>query len=138
MKWDFLEDGKYESHFRIDDFAATSVENVVTQLHILLPDLLPVLRDPLLDYLRMHRDAALSLSSQRGKNAFVQSAERRVKRWGQGVLLSLQRERVDARLVVTSHWVSVLGSPATTRDCVRPFGEQISQELGGTLTEIIY
>lgn len=138
MKWDFRENGQFDSRFHVDDFATPFVEQVVKRLQVLFPGLERVNRDPLEDYLRMHREAAQTLGTDRAKRAFADSAERRVAMWGESALLRLVQDELNIRMVVTQYWISILGSPSTDRTQVRPIAEEIAVGLSGTLTEIIY
>ena len=130
MKWFFIDGKEYRSAYRIRGFKTRPAEDIAWKIESTLVGTQRFQKDPLVDYLEMHRNAALEIQDGRPRRAFIASAERRVRSWGTAILLEIAGEDESIRIVINKNWVTIL---SLSGELDGSKVDAVSQEVGRLL-----
>lgn len=139
MIWNFDDGTEYESAYAVDGLEYKSAQEVGQAIISKFQDARVLQQDPVAKLEQMYRQAAEDLDgTERAKAAYLDSALRRVERMGKGILLSVFRNNIEYRLIVTRTAVSILKPIATDDELPSELATIFSGTLGGTARKLVY
>ncbi|WP_417391036.1 hypothetical protein [Gimesia sp.] len=116
MIWDFADGVIWRTAFVIHGYHADFSEMVASVVINEFDQVQQYENDPFTEYLELHLKIAAYIEKKTGRNPvervsetpFYRSAERRVRLWGKGILLGMNYNNVEIRIVVSKLDISIL------------------------------
>ncbi len=116
MIWDFSDGVIWRTAFGVSGLHAESVEENAEAVMKEFDHVQRFPNDPFTEYIELHLKIAAYIEKKLARKTevevsetpFFRSAERRVRLWGKGILLGMNYDNVEIRIVVSKEDISIL------------------------------
>lgn len=131
MIWDFSDGVIYRTACMVTQISEQSCESVAKTIICEFNNVQKYEIDPLETYLSLHlKMASLHSGDKASESGFYKSAQYRVRQWGRGILLGLNYDTVEVRMVVTKSKVFILVHQESV-------GNQVPEQIAKIITNLL-